>query len=172
MPDGPENPVAIQPVDPVVGVTRRRKAAPLDPRRSPGGLSADAPPDALADAVPGAASSESAARGGIAAGVAVLRAALRNVPASPGVYRMLDRTGDAIYVGKARNLKSRVQNYTHPAGPSNRLRRMVAQTAAMEIVVTHTEAEALLLECNLIKRLMPRYNVLLRGDQPFPLIHL
>ncbi len=94
------------------------------------------------------------------------------MPATPGVYRMLDRRGDAVYVGKARNLKSRVQNYTHPAGLSNRLRRMVAETAAMEIVVTHTEAEALLLECNLIKRLMPRYNVLLRDDKSFPLIHL
>src|SRR5439155_17563995 len=119
MPDGIENPAAIQPVDPAVAVTRRRKTAPLDPRRSPGGLSADAPPDALPDVVPGAAPSEPA-RGGIAAGVAVLRAALRNVPASPGVYRMLDRKGDAMYVGKARNLKSRVQNYTHPAGLSNR----------------------------------------------------
>src|SRR6266516_3081126 len=112
------------------------------------------------------------ATGGIAAGVVVLRAALRNVPGSPGVYRMLDRRGDAVYVGKARNLKSRVQNYTHPAGLSNRLRRMVAETAAMEVVVTETEAEALLLECNLIKRLMPRYNVLLRDDKSFPFIHL
>ncbi|MGH7062141.1 MAG: GIY-YIG nuclease family protein, partial [Stellaceae bacterium] len=108
----------------------------------------------------------------IAAGVAVLRAALRNVPGAPGVYRMLDRKGDAVYVGKARNLKSRVQNYTHPAGLSNRLRRMVAETASFEIVVTATEAEALLLECNLIKRLMPRYNVLLRDDKSFPFIHL
>ena len=94
------------------------------------------------------------------------------MPASPGVYRMLDRRGDALYVGKARSLKSRVQNYAHPAGLSNRLRRMIAETAAIEIVVTHTEAEALLLECNLIKRLMPRYNVLLRDDKSFPFIHL
>jgi excinuclease ABC subunit C len=85
---------------------------------------------------------------------------------------MLDRRGDALYVGKARSLKSRVQNYAHPAGLSNRLRRMIAETAAMDIVVTHTEAEALLLECNLIKRLMPRYNVLLRDDKSFPFIHL
>ena len=84
----------------------------------------------------------------------------------------LDRKGDAVYVGKARNLKSRVQNYTHPAGLSNRLRRMVAETASLEIVVAATEAEALLLECNLIKRLMPRYNVLLRDDKSFPFIHL
>src|SRR5439155_6560331 len=121
------------------------------------------------DALPGAAPSEAR---GIAAGVAVLRAALRNVPASPGVYRMLDRKGDALYVGKARNLKARVQNYTHTAGLSNRLRRMVAETAVLEIVVAATEAEALLLECNLIKRLMPRYNVLLRDDKSFPFIHL
>jgi len=94
------------------------------------------------------------------------------MPAQPGVYRMLDRRGDGLYVGKARNLKSRVQNYAHPAGLSNRLRRMVAETAAVEIVVTHTEAEALLLECNMIKRLMPRYNVLLRDDKSFPFIHL
>jgi excinuclease ABC subunit C len=94
------------------------------------------------------------------------------MPATPGVYRMLDRKGDALYVGKARNLKSRVQSYAHPAGLSNRLRRMIAETAAVEVVVTHTEAEALLLECNMIKRLMPRYNVLLRDDKSFPFIHL
>ena len=94
------------------------------------------------------------------------------MPAQPGVYRMLDRKGDGLYVGKARNLKSRVQNYAHPAGLSNRLRRMIAETAAVEVVVTHTEAEALLLECNMIKRLMPRYNVLLRDDKSFPFIHL
>ena len=109
---------------------------------------------------------------GIAAGAAVIREALRTMPAQPGVYRMLDRKGDGLYVGKARNLKSRVQNYAHPAGLSNRLRRMIAETAAVEIVVTHTEAEALLLECNMIKRLMPRYNVLLRDDKSFPFIHL
>ena len=175
--------MTVQPVDPAGRKERRRKAAPLDPRRSPGGLAADAQPDRpdygaggrpavqpvaeLEEPTPGAP-----APGGIAGGVAVLRAALRNVPASPGVYRMLDRKGDAMYVGKARNLKSRVQNYTHPAGLSNRLRRIVAETAALEIVVAATEAEALLLECNLIKRLMPRYNVLLRDDKSFPLIHI
>src|SRR5579884_3793627 len=143
----------------------RRKTALADLRRSPGGIVADMPETAAAEAVP-------EFTGGIAAGVAALRAALRSVPASPGVYRMLDRKGDALYVGKARNLKNRVQNYTHPAGLSNRIRRMIAETTALEIVVTHTEAEALLLECNLIKRLMPRYNVLLRDDKSFPLIHL
>jgi excinuclease ABC subunit C len=205
MPRNTENPMTIQPVDPAMRMPRRRKAAPLDPRRSPGGLAADPHPDVHADAAPGEPASHhplpaaplpepdpeikgaggvgvaggrrlagdgGTAHGGIAGGVAVLRAALRNVPASPGVYRMLDRKGDALYVGKARNLKSRVQNYTHPAGLSNRLRRMVAETVALEIVVAATEAEALLLECNLIKRLMPRYNVLLRDDKSFPLIHI
>ena len=70
------------------------------------------------------------------------------------------------------NLKNRVANYTHPGRLPNRLRRMVAETRAMEVVITHTEVEALLLESNLIKRLMPRYNVLLRDDKSFPYIHL
>src|SRR5882672_11228286 len=146
---------------------RRRRAPAFDPRRSPAELASVLPEVASAEPAPARS-----VGGGIAAGVAVLRAALRNVPGNAGVYRMLDRKGDALYVGKARNLKSRVQNYTHPAGLSNRLRRMVAETATLEIVVTHTEAEALLLECNMIKRLMPRYNVLLRDDKSFPFIHL
>ena len=118
-------------------------------------------PDPPAAAEPG---------GRLAGGVATIRDVVRNLPALPGVYRMLDARGDALYVGKARNLKSRVVNYTHTADLSNRLRRMVAETAAMEVVVTHTEVEALLLESNLIKRLMPRYNVLLRDDKSFPFI--
>src|SRR5260221_1574291 len=85
---------------------------------------------------------------------------------------MLDARGDALYVGKARNLKSRVVNYTHTADLSNRLRRMVAETATIAVVVTHTEVESLLLESNLIKRLMPRYNVLLRDDKSFPFIEI
>src|SRR6185437_11800099 len=110
--------------------------------------------------------------GGLAHGTAVIREVLRTLAAGPGVYRMLDRRGDALYVGKARSLKNRVANYTHPGNLSNRLRRMVAETRTMEVVVTHTEVEALLLESNLIKRLMPRYNVLLRDDKSFPYIHL
>src|SRR5258708_11524925 len=110
--------------------------------------------------------------GGLAGGTAVIRAVLRTLPARPGVYRMLDARGDALYVGKARNLKSRVANYTHADDLSNRLRRMIAETVTMEIVVTHTEVEALLLESNLIKRLMPRYNVLLRDDKSFPFIEI
>src|SRR5712664_1276771 len=110
--------------------------------------------------------------GVLATGAAAIRAVVKNLPPRPGVYRMLDAKGDALYVGKARNLKSRVVNYIHAADLSNRLRRMVAETAAMEVVVTHTEVEALLLESNLIKRLMPRFNVLLRDDKSFPFIHL
>jgi excinuclease ABC subunit C len=112
------------------------------------------------------------AGGGLARGVEVIGDVVRTLPQSPGVYRMLDAKGDALYVGKARSLKSRVTNYTHPANLSNRLRRMVAETRSMEVVVTHTEVEALLLENNLIKRLTPRYNVSLRDDKSFPYIHL
>ena len=166
MPESAEDTVVIAPADaaraPRAARSRRQpRPESFDPRRGPGGI------DVAEEAAP------PAARGGsIANGIAVLRAALKNVPASPGVYRMLDRKGDAVYVGKARNLKARVQNYTHPMGLSNRLRRMVSETTALEIVVTATEAEALLLECNLIKRLMPRFNVLLRDDKSFPLIHI
>jgi excinuclease ABC subunit C len=153
----------------------------MDPRRAPEGVTSDPlatthPDDPAPDGESATAlgNNEPSARvaSGIARGVAVIRAALRTMPTTPGVYRMLDRKGDALYVGKARSLRSRVQNYAHIGALSNRLMRMVAETAAMEIVSTHTEAEALLLECNLIKRLMPRFNVLLRDDKSFPLIHL
>jgi len=110
--------------------------------------------------------------GSLAHGIEVIRAALRTLPASPGVYRMLNRRGDAVYVGKARNLKARVGNYANIGNLSIRLQRMVAETNSLEVVVTHTEVEALLLENNLIKRLMPRYNVLLRDDKSFPYIHV
>ncbi len=116
-----------------------------------------------------------------ATGVTIIETALETMPANPGVYRMLDAKGDALYVGKAKNLKKRVVSYTQVSRLPERLRRMVADTAAMEILTTHTEAEALLLEANLIKRLKPRYNILLRDDksyswlmltedQPFPQI--
>jgi excinuclease ABC subunit C len=94
------------------------------------------------------------------------------MPLSPGVYRMLDAAGDALYVGKARALRKRVTAYTQPARLPERLRRMVADTASIEIVTTHTEAEALLLEANLIKRLKPRYNIVLRDDKSYPWLML
>ena len=105
-------------------------------------------------------------------GVEVIETALETMPNNPGVYRMLDGKGDALYVGKARNLKKRVTSYTQIARLPERLRRMVADTAAMEILTTHTEAEALLLEANLIKRLKPRYNILLRDDKTYPWLML
>lgn len=105
-------------------------------------------------------------------GLEVIRARLRTLPEGPGVYRMLNGDGDALYVGKARNLKRRVTNYTQLTRLPYRLQRMVAETVELEIVTTHTEAEALLLESNLIKRLAPRYNVLLRDDKSFPYILL
>ena len=101
-------------------------------------------------------------------GVAAIEAALATMPLSPGVYRMLDAKGDALYVGKARALKKRVTSYTQLGRLPERLRRMVSETVAMEIVTTHTEAEALLLEANLIKRLKPRYNIVLRDDKSYP----
>jgi len=108
----------------------------------------------------------------IAHGVAVIERALETMPLVPGVYRMLDGKGDALYVGKARSLKKRVTNYTQIARLPERLRRMVAETISMEIVTTHTEAEALLLEANLIKRLKPRFNIVLRDDKSYPWLML
>ena len=105
-------------------------------------------------------------------GVGVIETALETMPLSPGVYRMLDAKGDALYVGKARSLKKRVVSYTKIAALSERLRRMVSETVSMEIVTTHTEAEALLLEANLIKRLKPRFNIVLRDDKSYPWLML
>ena len=105
-------------------------------------------------------------------GVAVIEAVLATLPLSPGVYRMLDARGEALYVGKARSLKKRVANYCQVNRLEERLRRMVMDTVSMEIVTTHTEAEALLLEANLIKRLKPRYNIVLRDDKSYPWLML
>ncbi|MEC7819500.1 MAG: excinuclease ABC subunit UvrC [Pseudomonadota bacterium] len=105
-------------------------------------------------------------------GVGVIRDTVRTLKPRPGVYRMLDTRGDVLYVGKARSLKARVANYAQVKGLSNRLKRMVSQCRAMEIVVTNSEAEALLLEAQLIKRYRPPFNVLLRDDKSFPFILL
>ena len=106
------------------------------------------------------------------AGVAAIRNVLKTLPTKPGVYRMHDARGDVLYVGKARALRNRVTNYTQVERLPNRLRRMIAQTRSMTIVTTNSEAEALLLEAQLIKRYRPAYNVLLRDDKSFPFILL
>ena len=106
------------------------------------------------------------------AGVAAIRNVLATLPVKPGVYRMHDTRGDVLYVGKARALKNRVTNYTQVDRLPKRLQRMVAQTRSMTIVTTNNEAEALLLEAQLIKRYRPAYNVLLRDDKSFPFILL
>jgi len=106
------------------------------------------------------------------AGVAAIRNVLKTLPARPGVYRMQDAKGDVLYVGKAKALKNRVTSYTQVTKLPRRLQRMVSQTRNMTIVTTRTEAEALLLEAQLIKRFRPPYNVLLRDDKSFPFILL
>src|SRR5690349_8351532 len=105
-------------------------------------------------------------------GIAAIREVLKTLPVRPGVYRMQDARGDVLYVGKARALKNRVTNYTQVAKLPKRLQRMVSQTRSMTVVTTRSEAEALLLEAQLIKRFRPPYNVLLRDDKSFPFILL
>src|SRR5207244_12992727 len=96
----------------------------------------------------------------------------KTAPPGPGVYRMIDRNGDVRYVCKAKSIRKRILSYTRPTGYDPRIERMIAATAALEFVSTATETEALLLEANLIKRLRPRFNVLLRDDKSFPYILL
>ena len=105
-----------------------------------------------------------------AAGHDVIMEFARHAPSAPGVYRMIGAAGDVLYVGKAKNIKKRVLAYARPTGHASRIARMVAATATIEFVTTTTETEALLLEANLIKRLRPRFNVLLRDDKSFPYI--
>jgi excinuclease ABC subunit C len=106
----------------------------------------------------------------LAAGRAAILRYAKLAPSQPGVYRMIDARGDVLYVGKAKNVKNRIRAYARPAGLDSRIERMIAATRALEFVVTRTETEALLLEANLIKRLRPRFNVLLRDDKSFPYI--
>ncbi|HSJ77599.1 MAG TPA: excinuclease ABC subunit UvrC, partial [Erythrobacter sp.] len=119
-----------------------------------------------------AASTVARAQPDLEAGVAAIRETVRLLKPVPGVYRMCDARGEVLYVGKARSLKARVANYTQIAGLSGRLQRMVSQTRSMEIITTNSEAEALLLEAQLIKRFRPPFNVLLRDDKSFPFILL
>ena len=103
-------------------------------------------------------------------GPEIIRDFVTRLPGKPGVYRMFDAKSDAIYVGKARNLKNRVSSYARGQGHNNRIALMISLTVNMEFVTTETEAEALLLEANLIKKLKPRFNVILRDDKSFPYI--
>src|SRR5512139_3314841 len=113
---------------------------------------------------------ESAQVGTLAAGRAAIMRFAKLAPSAPGVYRMIDVQGDVLYVGKAKNIKKRVTAYARPTGHDSRISRMIAATVTLEFVTTKTETEALLLEANLIKRLRPRFNVLLRDDKSFPYI--
>jgi excinuclease ABC subunit C len=110
------------------------------------------------------------APGSLGAGRAVIARYAKLAPTSPGVYRMIGAAGEVLYVGKAKNLNKRVLSYARQTGHDSRITRMIAATAAIEFVSTATETEALLLEANLIKRLRPRFNVLLRDDKSFPYI--
>jgi excinuclease ABC subunit C len=124
----------------------------------------------LPDLEAAAAIDLSAAERPLAAGRAVIARYAKLAPNAPGVYRMTDANGEVLYVGKAKNIKKRILAYTRPTGYDTRIERMIAATAALEFVSTATETEALLLESNLIKRLRPRFNVLLRDDKSFPYI--
>ena len=95
-----------------------------------------------------------------------------SLPGRPGVYRMLDGEGQILYVGKARNLKSRVASYFQPSNVQPKVQALIAKTVNMEVTITNSETEALLLEYNLIKKHRPRFNVVLRDDKSFPYLHL
>ena len=113
---------------------------------------------------------ENATAGTLAAGRAAIARFAKLAPSASGVYRMIDAQGDVLYVGKAKNIRKRVTAYARPTGHDSRISRMIAATMSLEFVSTKTETEALLLEANLIKRLRPRFNVLLRDDKSFPYI--
>jgi excinuclease ABC subunit C len=124
----------------------------------------------LPDLEPAAEIDLTTGTGPLAAGRAAVAHYAKLAPNSPGVYRMTDARGEVLYVGKAKNIKKRILAYTRPTAYDTRIERMIAATAALEFVSTSTETEALLLEANLIKRLRPRFNVLLRDDKSFPYI--
>jgi excinuclease ABC subunit C len=124
----------------------------------------------LPDSGEEAGEAEQFAPGSLGAGRAVIARHAKLAPSGPGVYRMIGAAGEVLYVGKAKSLKKRVTAYARPTGHDSRITRMIAATTALEFVSTNSETEALLLEANLIKRLRPRFNVLLRDDKSFPYI--
>ncbi len=119
------------------------------------------------DTNPNAGMKQKSSASSLAAGLAVVGSQAKVLPSSPGVYQMLNARGDVLYVGKAIDLKKRVASYAKPQQLTQRILRMISEVNSLEVVTTHTEIEALLLESNLIKRLKPRYNVLLRDDKSF-----
>lgn len=143
-------------------MNRERPDAPIDDDIEDEEDALPTPPLDLGEAAPGA----------LKAGIEVIAGFARHLPNKPGVYRMFDRAGEVLYVGKAKNLKNRVTAYARGMAHTNAVARMIAETANMEFVTTGSETEALLLESNLIKQLRPRYNVLLRDDKSFPYILL
>ncbi len=146
--------------DPNRGIPASDKPPEIDLDDEEQPLELETAPEAETEAAPEA----------IEAGADVIKRFWRTLPNSPGVYRMLNRDGDVLYVGKAKKLKARVASYARGQGHSNRIARMIAETASMEFVVTATETEALLLETNYIKQFRPRFNVLMRDDKSFPYI--
>ncbi|MEZ6022600.1 MAG: GIY-YIG nuclease family protein [Hyphomonadaceae bacterium] len=124
---------------------------------------ADKPTLPPLDGLPGEASPRPEMKG-----VEAIRDAWKRLPSRPGVYRMIGADGEVLYVGKAKNLKNRVGQYAQGRAHANAIYRMIHQTVSLEVIVTATETEALLLETNLIKRLKPRFNVLMRDDKSFP----
>src|SRR6185437_9053964 len=127
-------------------------------------------PESELESAQDAAEEPAQTAGTLAAGLAAIGRYARHAPKAPGVYRMIDAKGDVLYVGKAKSIRKRIASYTRPTGHDSRITRMIAATATLEFVTTATETEALLLEANLIKRLRPRFNVLLRDDKSFPYI--
>jgi excinuclease ABC subunit C len=140
-------------LEPEIELKDDEEEAQLPDLPDDGGIGLDVPPEA-----------------GVGAGRDVILEFAKHAPQGPGVYRMIGAGGEVLYVGKAKNIKKRVLSYTRPTGEVTRIARMVAITASIEFVTTATETQALLLEANLIKRLRPRFNVLLRDDKSFPYI--
>ena len=147
------------------------EAEPAEPAESVEEDEEQSLPEADAADLPGAGDLDAEAeRGSLADGRSAIIHHAKLAPSRPGVYRMIDARGDVLYVGKAKNIKKRVAAYARPSGLDTRIERMIASTRTLEFVVTRTETEALLLEANLIKRLRPRFNVVLRDDKSFPYI--